>query len=128
MEDIGFLSLGSLTEAMHKFENSCTNENGLTSSLRFPAAYYFTNNATGYQIYEMADKCVHALKLIGLSVLCLVSDGARSNRKFYEILSGKSNSFYPNYKTVNTYDRRQPLYFIYDVPHLIKTTRNNFEN
>ena len=58
-------------------------------------------------------------------VICFVCDGAKPNRKFLKGLGCeeemKEGVFY---KTRNRYRRDRYIYFISDVPHLIKTTRN----
>ncbi|KAJ8050263.1 hypothetical protein HOLleu_03397 [Holothuria leucospilota] len=101
---------------------------GLTSGMNFPMAYFATTNVTGAQLTETSLKCIKALELMGLKVLCLTSDGASSNRKLYEMLSGDSGKEKPEHKAPNLFERGKDLYFICDVPHLLKTIRNNFEN
>ena len=49
-------------------------------------------------------------------------DGAKPNRKFLQGLGCKSEGVI--YKTVNRYCRERNIFFISDVPHLMKTTRN----
>ena len=52
-------------------------------------------------------------------------DGAKPNRKFLKGLGCKSEMKEGVvYKTVNRYCQERNIYFISDVPHLIKTTRN----
>ena len=54
-----------------------------------------------------------------------VCDGAKSNRKFLKTLGVKEHMKKGIvYKTVNRYCHERFIYFISDVPHLIKTTRN----
>ncbi|XP_071855159.1 uncharacterized protein [Apostichopus japonicus] len=142
---VGFIDVGDVSKDMERFEARCTESKseipnvashvllfmvrGLTSSIKFPVAFFFTNSAPGHQLYEMAMNCIKALKLLGLTVLCLTSDGASCNRKLYEILSGSSSSpLTPHYKTKNVYEENQYIYFNSDAPHLLKTLRNNFEN
>ncbi|CAC5368332.1 THAP9 [Mytilus coruscus] len=61
-----------------------------------------------------------------LKVLFLTWDGASANRKFFNIY-GQVNEFI--HYTNNPYaDDERKLYFISDVPHLVKTTRNCFSN
>ena len=47
------------------------------------------------------------------------SDKAGANQKLYNMMGG--------YKTVNLFAPERSLYFMSDVPHLLKTIRNNFE-
>ena len=54
-----------------------------------------------------------------------VCDSAKSNRKFLKTLGVKEHVKKGIvYKTVNRYCHERFIYFISDVPHLIKTTRN----
>ncbi|XP_065657923.1 uncharacterized protein LOC136082472 isoform X1 [Hydra vulgaris] len=61
----------------------------------------------------------------------MVADGASPNRKFFQIHLAEN---YENVKdttvhwTWNIWCSTRKLYFFCDVPHLIKTTRNNLEN
>ena len=52
-------------------------------------------------------------------------DGASPNRKFYK-MHGKSGEL--TYKTPNPFHEDLDIYFICDVPHLLKTTRNCWSN
>ncbi len=57
----------------------------------------------------------------------LVCDGAKPNRKFLKELGVGVKEHMKNgivYKTVNQYCRERFIYFMSNVPHLIKTTRN----
>ncbi|CAG2191543.1 unnamed protein product [Mytilus edulis] len=63
-------------------------------------------------------------KVAGI-LTALVCDGATPNRKFYRI-HGQNQDLC--YFTNNEYGDEINLYFICDAPHLMKTTRNNFEN
>ncbi|KAJ8023362.1 Transposable element P transposase [Holothuria leucospilota] len=141
---VGFLNVGDVTQEMEQFEARCTEGKvdsscvashvllfmvrGLTSKLKFPVAYYFTTGAPGYQLYEMTFECISALRLLGLTVLCLTSDGASSNRKLYELISKSAPSLTPEHKAKNIFEVNEMIYFNSDAPHLLKTLRNNFEN
>ena len=58
-------------------------------------------------------------------MIAFVCDGAKPNQKFLKGLSGSEGmkNGIP-YKTVNRYCKDRNIFFISDVPHLIKTTRN----
>ena len=62
----------------------------------------------------------------------MVCDGASPNRRFYrihELADGENKS--PDgvvYWIYNRFDKRRKIYLFCDVPHLLKTIRNNFEN
>ena len=62
----------------------------------------------------------------------MVCDEASPNRRFYrihELADGGNNS--PDgvvYWIYNSFDIRHKIYLFFDVLHLLKTIRNNFEN
>ena len=69
-------------------------------------------------------KAVEHLTRIGFKVLAIVCDGAKNNRRMFNLHS-TGNDFC--YKTHNVYSEdKHPIFFICDPPHLIKTTRNCF--
>ena len=66
-----------------------------------------------------------ALFRIRSQVILFVCDGAKPNRKFLSSMGKEEEMKYGIvYKTVNRYCRERYIYFMSDVPHLIKTTRN----
>ena len=73
------------------------------------------------QLYNIIWEGVEMLHTVGLRVRAFVSDGASTNRKFYD-LCAKSN-----YYTTNPFAEGR-IYFFADAPHLLKTARNNLEN
>ena len=54
-----------------------------------------------------------------------VSDGAPPNRTFYKMMVQRDEDMF---YTVSPFNRSRRIYFVSDVPHLLKTTRNCFEN
>lgn len=60
-----------------------------------------------------------------MQVILFVCDGAKPNRKFLKSL-GRESEMKKGvvYKTINRFCRERYVYFMSDVPHLIKTTRN----
>ena len=69
------------------------------------------------------------LEDLGLKVRAWVSDGASPNRKFFRIHEGIGGQYMGvTYYCVNRYATHRHLYYICDVPHLVKTVRNNVEN
>ena len=60
-----------------------------------------------------------------MQVMLFVCDGAKPNRKFLKSLGRESEMKHGVvYKTINRFCRERYIYFMSDVPHLIKTTRN----
>lgn len=80
------------------------------------------------QIFPVAWEVVEALQMYDLPVVSLTSDGAKPNRKFYRICQQKGQKKKLPYKAKNPYCPQTELYFICDVPHLLKTARNCFSN
>ena len=73
------------------------------------------------------------MEMSGLKVLCVVCDGARSNRNFFNLCcrTESDQAEEVTWKTTNIYseedeDGQRDLFFISDVPHLLKCLRNNF--
>lgn len=65
---------------------------------------------------------------IDLNFLCVVADGAKPNRKsFQDHAHQEGIKGGVVYKARNIYDPEKFVYFMPDVPYLIKTTRNYWE-
>ena len=91
-------------------------------SFSFPIAQFPTTNLTGNELYPIIWGTIEALELNNLQVVSITSDGASSNRKLYRMSATKGLPV--PYKVENPFRRSQSIYFICDVPHLIKTMRN----
>lgn len=59
-----------------------------------------------------------------IMVICFVSDGAKPNRKCLKGLGFSDEKKGVYYMTINCYSTDRYIYFMPDVPHLIKPTRN----
>ena len=69
------------------------------------------------------------LQIAGLQVICVAADGASPNRRFFKL--HKIDRFVKSgvtYVTPNICKRSGNIYFMADVPHLIKTVRNAWHN
>ncbi len=145
---IGYTDLGPVTNELEHFNAQLKSEldnesdpniatqmlvlmaRGIFSPMRIPISYFPTKNASCDQLYLCIWPTVKALTLAGLYVRAFVADGASWNKKFF-IHHVHLDSRRPGetiYYTKHRYMRNGRLYFICDTPHLIKTTRNNFEN
>ena len=74
---------------------------------------------------------VAVLEMNGINVRCSISDGAATNRKFYQLHHNDFPDDDVTYRCINPFseiEANQTLFFISDVPHLLKTTRNCVEN
>ena len=69
------------------------------------------------------------LQLAGLTVISVIVDGASSNHKFFQlhkILQHQKSDV--TYKAPNICQQGKFVYFMPDVPHLLKTVRNAWYN
>ena len=99
---------------------------GLLSDLQFPYVQFPTDSITADQLYSLVWECVRHLEAIEFKVLAITCDGASPNRKFFRLHDKPSKLVY---KTANVYSAdSRPLFFLSDVPHLIKTVRNCWAN
>ena len=131
---VGFVSLGSVNDELSKLGSNCINGvehppiakqllvfmvRGLFSNLAFPYMHFGTRGITGATLFPMV---IEQLESIGLKVMCITSDGASPNRKFFKLNNGGKFA----YKTTNPYadDDKRKIFFISDPPHLLKTARN----
>ncbi|CAC5363149.1 THAP9 [Mytilus coruscus] len=101
---------------------------GVATDLKFPLAGFATLSITADFLYPIIWKAIRILETSAaqLKVLFLTCDLASANRKFFN-LHGQVNDFV--YFTDNPFSEDgRKIYFVADVPHLIKTTRNCFSN
>lgn len=137
---IGFTDMGNVNDELQLFADRCSGiaasqkefskyvnvfmVRGIFSNLTYPFGYYGSTGMTGSQLFPCALEATRVLEAIGLKVRAWICDGCSSNRKFFSICKGDDEGFW----TRNPFDNSRKIYFISDVPHLMKTTRNNFEN
>lgn len=103
---------------------------GVGTRLEYPLAHFPCIGCAADLLYPLLWDAVRLLETLGLKVIASTSDGASTNRKLVKMhklpRTQKGNVVY---KTKNVYSQDgRDLYFIADVPHLIKTVRNNWEN
>ena len=145
---IGFANLGQANNALVDVEKQLEDEytngipdiasymlvfmvRGITTRLEYPLAHSPCSGCiTADFIFPLLWEAVKHLETIGLKVIASTSDGASSNRKFIKMHKPpKSAKEIELYKTKNIYSpEERDFFFISDVPHLIKTVRNNWEN
>ena len=136
---IGFTSLGEVNDTLSKMEERCREEvhhppvsnhilvlmvRGIFFKLEFPYAHFGTLGVTADMLFPIVWEAIRQLESIGFKVLCVTGDGASPNRKFFR-MHGTGDSL--TYKTHNPFanpEEKRMLYFVFDPPNLIKTTRN----
>lgn len=139
---IGFQDLGDMNNLIAKYENQ-HNENegmflrrplaktmvvfmirGLFTNLKFPYAQFPAASAKGDDLFPLLWKVILRLTRLELQVLAVTCDGAKSNRKMFK-MHGATKGV--PYKTNNYFTKtNEPIFFICDPPHILKTLRNCF--
>ena len=145
-EVIGFVDIGDINNRLTKFERECCDDKqslpiathmlvlmvrGIFTGLRFPYAHFPTSNLTGEHLCSIVWEAVERLEHLGFKIIVISADGASTNRKFFRLHAeeAQSSPYNPLYKTENLYSsEKRELFFMSDVPHLLKTTRNNWSH
>uniref|UniRef100_A0A1X7U031 Transposable element P transposase n=1 Tax=Amphimedon queenslandica TaxID=400682 RepID=A0A1X7U031_AMPQE len=137
----GFVNLGDINRELKAHDDQasdsfCASSNiathvltlmvrGIFIKLEFPYANFPTQNVTADDLYWIVWEAVRCLEEINLKVIVFVCDGAKPNRKFLSMLGQREHlKDGIAYKTINKYCHNRFIYFMSDVPHLIKTARN----
>lgn len=99
---------------------------GAANSLKYPYACFATAGVSGAYLYPILWKAIRDIELLcGLRVLFITCDGASPNRKFFRYNQVPGEDLV--YWCWNRYSYpMRKLYFVCDVPHLLKTARNCF--
>ncbi len=135
---VGFTNVGEINDVLDKVEQQADKKShcnvsthmllfmvrGMFSTLEFPYAHFATRGISCDSLYPIVWEAVQHLECCGMKVIAFCCDGASPNRKFYK-MHGKSEL---TYKTPNPFCDDRDIFFICDVPHLLKTTRNCWEN
>ena len=103
--------------------------------MAYPFTYYAGQGFSSDQLHPCVWESVLVLEAINLKVMFFTSDRASPNRRFYRLhmMHDQENRSDDGviYWCWNRYTKtgeRRKIYFICDVPHLIKTIPNNIEN
>ncbi|KAK3925819.1 Transposable element P transposase [Frankliniella fusca] len=102
---------------------------GVSNGLKEVVATYGCSNVSTNQMHMWTWRVIAALERSGVAVIAFVSDGCSINRSF--IKKHKPATLHPSgviFDTWNKCARGRKLFFISDVPHLLKTIRNCFLN
>ncbi|KAJ8306391.1 hypothetical protein KUTeg_016936 [Tegillarca granosa] len=100
---------------------------GLTG-FRWPIAYFGSNTATAFQLYNTFWKCVDVLDENGFTVDYVMLDGASTNRAFTNILFNNGCQREKKFKFQDIYDGNHSICAIQDIMHVLKRIRNNVES
>ena len=93
---------------------------GLATKWKQPVGYFLSaGTVTGKTLQSLTRTCIDKLTKIGFSVKVLICDQGSNNRQFLESFE-KVTCDRP-FITVN----QNPVFVIYDPPHLLKNIRNN---
>lgn len=96
---------------------------GINSTFKMSMGFFATKTVTADELYPLLWQAIGYLEIVcKLKVIVSTSDKASPNQRLYR-LHGDDNSLC--FKAVNLYARDRHVYFISDVPHLVKTVRNN---
>ena len=97
---------------------------GLFTTLTFPYVQFPVVSCKGPNLMPLVRQAIKHLTCLGIVVVAITCDGASDNRKMFSMHAPDDPSVY---KTVNLFSKHeQPIFFISDPPHLIKTIRNCF--
>lgn len=144
---VGFMDLGCVNNSLLSFEQSLNDSDtglglppvakqmlvfmvrGLFIKLCFPYAQYPTCGVTADCLFPLAWEVIRHLESVGFKVISLTGDKASPNQKFFRMHYQASGQPSVTYKIPNPYTAEdRPIFFISDVPHLVKTVRNCWSN
>ena len=100
---------------------------GIFSNLCYPFAYYASTSFNADQLFPLVWDASGVLQCTGFKVRVWVCDDTTPNKKLFKINSAPSRD-HEYCWTKNLFDPVCEIYFLSDVPHCLKTARNNFEN
>lgn len=95
---------------------------GLYAKWKIPLCYFFTGSGVkGNNLVTIIEECVKQILSIGLLPTCIICDQGTQNRRMYTLLGGTED------KPWTTLCNKK-IFLIYDMPHLVKSIRNNLLN
>jgi len=142
-ELVGFVDLDNIGNQLQKMEQEVSQNGnelakyiivimvrGIAIDLKYPFAHFATSGITSDKLFPMLWKAVEILEIdLGLKCMFITSDGASPNRRFIRMHRSPDNQDAIIYRAVNIFSADQRfIYFVSDVPHLLKTARNCFSN
>ena len=137
---VGFVNLGCTNTDLLSLEKTMDNPpvakhmlmfmvRGVFIKLKFPYAQYATADLSADLLYPIVWEVVRNLECAGFKVISLTGDKASINQTFFRMNQSKKKGRSMVHKIRNFFSRdERDLFFISDVPHLIKTARNCWSN
>ena len=145
-EVVGFVDVGDVNNELADLERKCSTADQhpaiathmLVLMVRevftgscFPYAHFPTTMSKAEHLFDIVWEAIERIEHKKLKVIVVCSEGASTNQKMFR-MHGESLScqhYNPVYKTTNRYSgEERPVFFVSDVPHLLKTTRNNWSH
>jgi Transposase protein len=97
---------------------------GLHAKWKQSVAYFLTHNTVQTaDLASLITECIERVEQTGLNIRCIVCDQAATNTAAVKQL-GFTES---NPKLTAVVSSKQ-IHVIFDVPHIVKNVRNNFQN
>ncbi|KAK3915658.1 Transposable element P transposase [Frankliniella fusca] len=98
---------------------------GVTNGIKEIVACFATKDLSANQLYVWTWKVIGALERSGIAVIAFTSDGSSVNRAFLKKNTPATiHESGITFDTLNKAAKERKVYFIADVPHLLKTIRN----
>lgn len=95
---------------------------GLFKNWKFPLSFFFTGSGVkGNDLVIIVKQAINHITEVGLIPTCIVCDQGTQNRRTFTLLGGTQEK---PYIIVN----ENKIYLLYDMPHLVKSIRNNLLN
>ncbi|XP_062585102.1 uncharacterized protein LOC134246755 [Saccostrea cucullata] len=99
---------------------------GINSHIKMSIGHFPTRTSTADELYPLFWRAVAYLEITcGLKVITSTSDKASPNQRLYRLHRVGNEPVVYKAKNEFAEDEERYLYFISDVPHLVKTIRNN---
>lgn len=116
----GFEDLGSIGRTQKLGSHALvTMVRGLIKNWKFPFSYYFTGSGVkGDDLVKIIKDSVEKMLNVGLLPSAIVCDQGTQNRRMFSLLGATEDN--PSTIICST-----NLFLIYDMPHLMKSIRNN---
>ena len=99
---------------------------GVASDVKVVVASYAVDLLTKEQLYAWSWEVIAECEAAGIAIIAFVMDGSPVNRAFIKMHIPATHEGNVIFDTVNKSAPERNLYFIADLPHLMKTIRNCF--